>query len=397
MFNWLSQVFAATGLNLRTIGQRKGASAAAVVGIGGVVAVFVAVLSIAEGFKKTLTSTASPDTAIVLRAGADSEMSSGLGRESTQIIKEAKGVLQADGRPVASAELYVIVDLPKKTTGTAANVPMRGVEPGAFAVRDEVEILPGGRRFEPGRNEIIVGQAAANQFSGLEVGTRKRWGQSEWTVVGVFTAGGGLAESEIWCDAKVLQPAYRRGDSFQAVYARLESADAFNTFKDALTKDPRLDVKVIREADYYAEQSRALNEIISRLGTVIVVLMGVGAVFGALLTMYSAVAARTREIATLRAVGFRGGPVAVSVIVESLVLATGGGVVGAAAAYLAFNGYQTATLNWATFSQVSFAFAVTPPLLVLGIFWALVMGTIGGLFPALRAARMPVAAALREQ
>lgn len=396
MFNWLSQVFAVTGLNLRTIGQRKGASAAAVVGIAGVVSVFVAVLSIAEGFKKTLTSTASPDTAIVLRAGADSEMSSGLGRESTQIIKEARGVRVDNGRPVASAELYVIVDLPKRTTGTAANVPMRGIEPAAFVVRDEVEIVEG-RRFEPGRNEIIVGQAAANQFSGLEVGTRQRWGQSEWTVVGVFTAAGGLAESEIWCDAKVLQPAYRRGDSFQAVYARLESAEAFNSFKDALTKDPRLDVKVIREADYYAEQSRALNEIISRLGTVIVVLMGVGAVFGALLTMYSAVAARTREIATLRAVGFRGGPVAVSVVVESLVLATVGGLVGAAAAYLAFNGYQTATLNWATFSQVSFAFAVTPPLLALGIFWALVMGTIGGLFPALRAARMPVASALREQ
>jgi putative ABC transport system permease protein len=231
----------------------------------------------------------------------------------------------------------------------------------------------------------------------LELGTKKRWGQSEWTVVGVFTAGGGLAESEIWCDARVLQPAYRRGDSFQAVYARLESAEAFSTFKDALTKDPRLDVKVVREADYYAEQSRALNQIISRLGTVIVILMGVGAVFGALLTMYSAVSARTREIATLRALGFSGGPVAVSVLAESLVLAVAGGLVGAAAAYLAFNGYQTATLNWSTFSQVSFAFAVTPPLLALGIFWALVMGTIGGLFPAVRAAGLPVAAALREQ
>jgi putative ABC transport system permease protein len=393
----MSQVIAVTGLNLRTVGQRKGASAAAIVGIAGVVAVFVAVLSIAEGFKKTLTSTASPDTAIVLRAGADSEMTSILGRESTQIIKEAKGVHQEEGRPLASAELYVVVDLPKRTTGTAANVPMRGVEPAAFAVRDEVRILPGGRRFEPGRNEIIVGQSAASQFSGLELGTKKRWGQSEWTVVGVFTAGGGLAESEIWCDARVLQPAYRRGDSFQAVYARLESAEAFSTFKDALTKDPRLDVKVVREADYYAEQSRALNQIISRLGTVIVILMGVGAVFGALLTMYSAVSARTREIATLRALGFSGGPVAVSVLAESLVLAVAGGLVGAAAAYLAFNGYQTATLNWSTFSQVSFAFAVTPPLLALGIFWALVMGTIGGLFPAVRAAGLPVAAALREQ
>lgn len=395
MFNWFSQVAAVTWLNLRTIGERRGASLAAIFGVAGVVAVFVAVLSIAEGFRRTMTSTASPDTAIVLRSGSDSEMMSGLGRETTRIIADAPGVRRAAQGPVASAELYVVVDLPKRSTNTDANVPLRGVQPGAFVVRDEIEIIEG-RRFQEGRNEIIAGKAAAAEFAGLEVGNRLRWGQNEWTVVGIFSAKGGLSESEIWCDVGVLQPAYRRGETFQAVYARLESADAFTRFKDTLTADPRLDVKVIREADYYADQSRLLYNIISGLGSIIAVLMAIGAVFGALNTMYSAVASRTREIATLRALGFRSGPVVLSVLAESLVLSLLGGAIGAAVAYFGFNGYQASTLNWASFSQVAFAFAVTPSLLIQGVVYALLMGLIGGLFPAIRAARLPVATALRE-
>lgn len=395
MFNWLSQMVAVTGLNLRTVGQRRGASLAAVVGVAGVVAVFVAVLSMAEGFRRTLTSTASEDTAIVLRSGSDSEMMSGIVRDDTRVIAEAPGVLRGPQGPAASSELYVIVDVPKRSTGTDANVPLRGVQPAAFEVRDEVEIVQG-RRFEPGKTEVIVGQAAAAAFAGLDLGSTMRWGESVWTVVGIFSAGGGLAESEIWCDAGVLQPAYRRGNTFQAVYAKLESPAAFDRFKDTLTTDPRLDVKVVREADYYAEQSQVLYGIITGLGYVIAALMAVGAVFGALNTMYTAVAARTREIATLRALGFRGGPVVVSVMAESLLLALVGGVLGAGLAYLAFDGFQTATMNWASFSQVAFAFAVTPKLLVLGVAAALVMGLLGGLFPAVRAARMPVATALRE-
>jgi putative ABC transport system permease protein len=395
MLNWFSQVLAVTGLNLRTVGQRRGASLAAVVGVAGVVGVFVAVLSMAEGFRRTLTATASQDTAIVLRSGSDSEMMSGLVRDDTRVIAEAPGVLRAGQGPVASAELYVIVDVPKRSTGTDANVPLRGVQPAAFEVRNEVEILQG-RRFEPGKNEVIVGRAAAAEFAGLDLGSRMRWGESEWSVVGIFAAGGGLAESEIWCDAGVLQPAYRRGNSFQSVYAKLESPEAFDRFKDTLTTDPRLDVKVVREADYYAEQSQVLYGIITGLGYVIASLMAVGAVFGALNTMYTAVAARTREIATLRALGFRGGPVVVSVMAESLLLALVGGALGAGLAYLIFDGFQTATMNWASFSQVAFAFAVTPKLLLLGIICALVMGLLGGLFPAVRAARMPVATALRE-
>ncbi len=395
MFNWLSQVAAVTALNLRTLGQRKGASAAAVFGVAGVVAVFVAVLSIAEGFKHAMTASGSPDTALVLRSGCDSEMMSGLGRDETRIIAEAPGVVRAGAGPVASSELFVIVDVPKRSTGTDANVPLRGVQSAAFAVRDEVEIVEG-RVFRPGSNEVIVGKSAAAEFAGLDLGARLRWGESEWRVVGIFTAGGGLPESEIWCDAAVLQPAYRRGSTFQSVYAKLESPQAFDRFKDALTTDPRLDVKVVRETDYYADQSQILYSIITGLGTLIAVLMAFGAVFGALNTMYTAVASRTREIATLRALGFGGGPVVLSVLAESLFLSLLGGAIGAAAAYFAFNGYRAATMNWSSFSQVAFAFQVTPRLLILGTLCSLLVGLIGGLFPAIRAARMPVATALRE-
>ncbi len=396
MFNWLSQVAAVTWVNLRTIPERRGASLATVVGVAGVVIVFVAVFSIAEGVRHALVSTAGADTAVVLRSGSDSEMMSGLQRDVTRLIAEAPGVRRGANGPMASAELYVIVDVPKRSTHTDANVPLRGVQPAAFDVRDEVRILPGGRRFEPGKNEVVVGKMAAAQFAGLDLGNHLRWGQNEWTVVGIFSANGGLAESEIWCDAGVLQPAYRRGSTFQSVYAKLDSPAAFQKFKDALTADPRLDVKVIRESEYYESQSRALISLIRVLGVAITLLMGVGAIFGALNTMYAAVATRIREIATLRALGFRAGPVVLSVLTESLLLALAGGLVGAVIAYSAFNGFQTSTLNWSTFSQLSFAFTVTPELLVWGLGSALVMGVIGGVFPALRAARLPVATALRE-
>jgi putative ABC transport system permease protein len=304
-------------------------------------------------------------------------------------------VRRVGGAPLASAELFVIVDIPKRSTGTDANVPLRGVQPGAFDLRGQVRIVQG-RMFEPGRNELIAGVGAVNQFAGLELGNRLRWGESEWTVVGYFSSGGTLSESELWCDARVLQPAYRRGNTFQSVYARLEDDVAFNEFKDALTTDPRLDVKVMRESDYFSEQAETLHLIITGLGFFVAILMGIGAVFGAVLTMYSAVSARTREIATLRALGFSAGPVVLSVLAESLLLATVGGVVGGLAAYLAFNGYRAATLNWDSFSQVAFSFLVTPKLMALGLASALVMGVLGGLLPAYRAARLPVATALRE-
>ncbi|MFN2444947.1 MAG: ABC transporter permease [Vicinamibacterales bacterium] len=394
MLNWLSQIVAVTAVNLRSLPQRLGSSAVAVIGIGGVVIVFVATLSIAQGFRAAMTAAGDPRTAIIMRAGSDTEMSSIITRENVQIVKDAPGVVRAS-TPLASGELFVIVNHPKKSTGTDANVPLRGVEPAAFEVREEVRIVEG-RRFEPGRNEIIAGRAAARQFAGLEVGRTVRWGENTWTVVGIFEAGGGIAESEIWCDAGVLQPAYRRGSTFQAVYAKLESAEAFQGFKDALTGDPRLDVQVVRETDYYAEQSTVLTQLITTLGFAIASLMGIGAVFGAVNTMYSAVATRTREIATLRALGFGGGPVVLSVLAESAVLALIGGVLGGLAAWAIFDGYQTATMNWQSFSQVAFAFRVTPQLLAQGLLYALVMGLVGGLLPAVRAARLPVVTALRE-
>lgn len=392
---WLSQVATVTWLNLKNIPQRLGSSLVAMAGIAGVVAIFLAVLSIGEGFKRAMTGAGSPDTAVVLRSGATSEMTSGFGGDQARLITEAPGVLRGDGGSLASPELYVVIGLPKRTSGTDANVPLRGVGPEAFGVREEVKIVSG-RNFEPGKQEVIAGQAAAAQFEGLTVGSVHRWGENQWTVVGIFTAGGALSESELWCDAKVLQPAYRRGNSYQSVFAKLESAEAFDRFKDALTTDPRLNVTVERETDFYAEQSRVLTSLIKRLGSGIAFIMGIGAVFGAVLTMYTAVASRTREIATLRALGFSRGPVVISVLLEAMLLGLAGGLVGGGLAYLAFNGFQTSTLNWNSFSQVAFSFAVTPALLTQGIFYALAIGLVGGLFPAIRAANLPVATALRE-
>jgi putative ABC transport system permease protein len=296
---------------------------------------------------------------------------------------------------VASAELYVIIDLPKKSTNTAANVPMRGVDRTAMLVRDEASIIDG-RMFEFGTNEIIVGRGANGQFAGLTVGNELRSGQNSWKVVGIFESDGGLYETEIWCDARVLQGAYRRGNTYQTVLARLDSTESFDSFRDWLTSNPQVNVQVRRETEYYAAQSRALSTLIQGVGFGIAALMGIGAVFGAILTMYTAVSTRAREIATLRALGFNSTSVVVSVLAESLALAAIGGVIGGLIAYVAFNGYQTSTMNFQTFSQVAFAFRVTPQLLVLGLMYALLMGLVGGLFPAIRAARLPIPSALRE-
>jgi putative ABC transport system permease protein len=394
LLNWLSQVGAVTMLNLRTLGQRRGSSLTTVFGVAGVVTVVVALLSIAEGFRITLASTGSPDTVVVLRGGAEAEMMSGISRADSRIIADAPGLLRSAQGPDTSAELYVIVDVPKRSTGTAANVPLRGVQPAAFLIRKDLRILSG-RRFEPGRNEVIVGNAAEQEFAGLGVGSTLHMGENNWQVVGTFSTGGTVSDSEIWADADVVMPAYRR-QMFQSVHAKLDSPQSFNRFKDALTTDPRLDVKVIREGDYYAEQSRTLTTLITVMVFVIGIPMSIGAVFGALLTMYSAVASRTREIATLRALGFGGGPVVISVLTEALLLAIAGGVIGGAAAYLTFNGFRAATLNWQTFSQVAFAFRVTPGLLLLAVLTTLPMGLVGGIFPAIRATRMAVSSALRE-
>ena len=393
---WLTETLAVLALNLRTIPERLGSSAVAVVGIAGVVVVFVSVLSIATGFSSAMAGSGSPSRALVMRSGADGELTSGLDGDAVDIIKQAPGIRRNGQTPLASAELYVIIDLPKKATpDKPANVPMRGIEPAGMSAREELSIAQG-RMFEFGTNEVIVGRGANGQFVGLNVGDTIVSGQNRWNVVGVFEADGAVSETEIWTDARGLQGAYRRGNTFQSLLAQLESEDAFTAFRDWLTANPQLNVQIRRENEYYAGQSQALTTLIRTIGYGIAGLMGIGAVFGAILTMYTAVATRAREIATLRALGFNTSSVLVSVLGESLALGALGGTIGGLAAYLAFNGYQTSTMNFQTFSQVAFAFRVTPGLLLTGLVYALAMGFIGGLFPAIRAARLPIPTALRE-
>ena len=393
---WLSQTLAVLALNLRTIPQRLSSSAVAIIGIAGVVVVFVSVLSIAAGFSAAMQQSGSPDRALVMRSGADSEMTSGLGGPEVDIVKQAPGIRRDGQTPLVTAELYVIIDLPKKSApDTPANVPLRGIEPTAMKVREEVSIVAG-RMFTFGTTEVIVGRGASAQFQSLEVGNTIVSGQNRWQVVGMFEADGGVAETEVWIDSRVLQGAYRRGNSYQSVLARLDSSDSLTAFSDWLGSNPAVNVMIRRENEYYAGQSRALTTLIQVVGYSIAALMGIGAIFGAILTMYTAVATRAREIATLRALGFNTSSVLVSVLGESIALGFIGGVIGGLAAYFAFNGYQTSTMNFQTFSQVAFAFRVTPQLLTTGIVYALIMGLVGGLFPAIRAATLPIPSALRE-
>ena len=391
----LSQIVAVSSVNLRSIRQRLGSSTVAIIGIAGVVVVFLGVLSIAEGFRAAMAGVGDPQTVIVMRAGSDTEMTSGLSGDTARLIMDTPGIARNERGAIASPELFVIVGHPTKKDPSDANVPLRGVSSGALGVRPEIKIVEG-RMFTEGTNEIVVGQAASRQFANLTVGSETKWGQNRWKVVGIFAASGSAAESEIWCDARVLQPAYQRGNSYQSVYARLESAEGFQAFKDALTSNPQLSVTAIREPDYFAAQSDVLNSIITTIGYLIAGLMGIGAVFGAVNTMYTAVASRTREIATLRALGFGNFPVVFSVLSEAVALSLVGGVIGGLVAWIAFDGYQTSTMNFQSFSQVAFAFAVTPKLLMTALVYALLMGLVGGMLPAIRAARLPVVTALRE-
>ncbi len=391
----IRQIFAVTMLNLRNLPQRYASSAVAVVGVAAVVLVFAAVLSMARGFERTMLSAGSDDTAIIMRSGSTSELNSGLSYEQVLVMENAPGVLKNGDRPITSAELYAVVDVRKRANESEANVPFRGVQLGAMDVRDNIELIEG-RMFEPGRNEIIVGRSAQQEFIGLDVGSTIRFGQTEWSVVGTFSDGGSASESELWTDVRVLQDAYRRGNSFQSVRVKLESADSLAVLEQALADDPRVDVDVQTERDYYSTQADGLTQFIKLVGYPLTFLMAIGAVFGALNSMYSSVSVRGKEIATLRALGFGPFPVLVSTIVESTILALAGGIIGGAVAFLVFNGFQVSTLNGASFSQVVFNFAVTPDLLLQGLYAALIIGVVGGLFPAIRAARLPVAQALRE-
>jgi putative ABC transport system permease protein len=351
-------------------------------------------LAMANGFRATLVSSGSPRNAIVRRAGADSEMVSTIALEQLRVIEDAAGVARDEQGPLVSGEVVVVAAFPLARTNTPANVQVRGVSPRVLQVRDSVRVTAG-RFFRPGLAELIVGRNAVKTYSGFTLGSVVRFGGGNWTVVGLFDAGGSAFDSEIWCDANVLNQVYQRPTNiFQSVTARLESPSALTAFKDALTADPRLSVQVDRETEYYRKQSEQITSLIRIMGFLVATVMAIGAVFAALNTMYSAVAERSREIATMRALGFGGRTVVFSFVVESLFIALAGGLLGCLAV-LPMNGLTTGTINWQTFSHLAFAFRITPALLAQGILFALLMGIVGGVPPAVRAARRPVAAALR--
>jgi putative ABC transport system permease protein len=390
---WLLQIKEITWMGLTTIPQRLGSTLVIVVGIAGVVGVLIALLAMGEGFQAVLAQAGRVDEAIVLRKGADAEINSGLSREDAVLITQGPGVLRnPEGKPIASAEVVVVVNLPKKSSGSDANVELRGVGPLVWLLRANSRIVEG-RAFESGKRELTVGKGATSEFAGLALGATIRLGLQDWRVVGIF-ASSDAHESELWGDAEVVQGAYSR-NAYQSVTLKLTDADAFDTLKAALSTDPRLTVDVQRTRDYYATQSEDLTRLIRILGVAVAAIMAVGAVFGALNTMYTAVSARSREIATLRAIGFSASPVVMAVMLESALLALLGGLIGAGVSWFLFDKYTVSTLG-ANFSQVVFAFKVSPQLIGNGLLWALVIGLVGGLFPALAAARLPVTIALRE-
>ena len=395
MVNALRQMLAITSMNLRTVPTRWASSLVIVVGIAGVVTVMVALLALAQGFSSTLQRTGHADRAIILRGGANGELSSSLTTERAQIVATMPGIAQLNGVAAASPELYLVADVPKRANGSAANLPLRGMTPLGVTLRPEVKILQG-RMFKPGKAELIAGRGAANQFMGLDLGAKIKLRDATLEVVGIFSADGGGHESEVWMDLPVVQDLFRGPGVISSLRIAARSPSDIAMLKQSIEADRRLDMTVTDEQTYYGKQSERLTALITGFGYAVAVIMGIGALFAALNTMFSAVSARTIEIATLRALGFGGMPVMMSVVVEAMMLAASGGAIGGLIAYLGFNGSTVSTLNQASFSQVAFDFAVTPALITKGITIALVLGLIGGLMPAWRAASLPVTAALRR-
>lgn len=387
------QTSAITGLNLKSIPDRWGPSLVIVIGLAGVVAVFTALLAMVAGFESTLKSTGSTDVAIIMRGGSDAELNSGLPRDQGTLIKQAPGIRKdTDGQPLASAEMMFIAEIAKKGDKSGSNVTVRGVEPKGVKLRPQLKLVEG-RLFETGKRELIVGNGVAQQFDGAKVGQTLRFRGSDWNVVGIF-ASGDANDSELWCDVEVAQTTFNR-QGYSSLRAALDGPNGLQTLKDALSADPRLAVDVSTELDYYSGQTRQFRQQIGFLAGVVTFIMALGAIFAALNSMYAAVATRSREIATLRAIGFGGLPVVLSVMIESLVLALIGGALGAVIAYLLFNNFSVSTLGQ-NFTQVVFAFKVTPALVIRGLIIAVVIGMVGGFLPAIRAARLPVTTALRE-
>lgn len=389
----LRQIAAVTLINVKSIPQRFWLSLSTVVAVALVVVVLLSFLAMADGFQRTLTSSGAEDVAIMLRGGSQAELNSTVTRDQVRLIEDGPGIARsADGKPLVSAELYLVVDGIKRSSQTKANLPLRGIGQEGAAVRKGIRIVEG-RMFNPGANEIVVGKALLREFQGFEINRTVAFAATRWTVVGVFEAGGSVFESEIWADLPVVQSLFKRTNWVQTVRARLESKAALDTLRRFIDEDPRLKLDVKTEAAYFAEQASQTSDLIQKLGWPLAIAMALGALAGALNTMYSSVAARAVEIATLRAIGFGGLPAFVGTLAESLLLAALGGIVGAAATYLAFDGFSASTLG-GSFTQVVFSFSLSPALIAQGVMLALVVGLAGGLFPAIRAARMPIVAGL---
>jgi putative ABC transport system permease protein len=390
----LQQIVAVVTMNLYSLPQRLGASLVIVIGIAGVVGVLICILAMAVGFARTVAGTGRADRVIVLANGAISESLSNIPREAALNIINGPGIRKdAAGQPIASAEVLAQIQRPRKGSVKPINVTLRGVGATEALLRPEIRIIEG-RMFRPAVHELIVGRNAQREYSGLEVGSHLSFQNGDWQVVGIFDSGRGDShDAEIMADAETLLSAYQR-NWFQSVTALLERPESFDQLKLALNEDPTLHVDALRESEYFATQSNSLGTLLKAIGYFVGGLMAVGALFGALNVMYATVSARTIEIATLRAIGFGPGPVVISVLAEALLLALAGAVVGALMAWIFFDGHTTSIVSGSQ-TQLAFAFAVTPGLIVVGIIWALLIGFVGGLMPAIRAARVPVATALR--
>lgn len=387
------QVRAVTLMNLKSVPLRLGTSLVIVIGIAGVVGVLVSVLAMSTGMVKTMKNSGRDDRVVVLRNGSTSETGSVIARNAARLILDSAGVKRdAVGNPIGSAESLRLLSLYTRGDNTEVNVVLRGVGPQVAALRPEFKLIEG-RMFKPAVNEVIVGRAAARLYKGVAIGEKIITRNATWTVVGVYSSGGDSHESEAMADTETLLSAEKRG-GYQSVTVMLESPAAFQKFKDALTSNPALAVDVTSEREYFAQRSKSISRVISVVAYVVGGIMAIGAIFGALNTMYSAVSARLREIATLRAIGFGATAMVVSVLAEALLLAGIGGAIGAALAWLFFNGHSVSTGGAGT-GQLIFELSVSPQLVIVGILWACAIGLLGGLFPAVRAARLPVATALR--
>ena len=393
--SWLNQIIAVTVMNLKTVLERSGSSLVVVIGIAGSVAVMVSLLAMANGLNSTIASTGDEGRAIILREGSDQELSSGISMQDIKIIENSPGIKDLEGEPMIAGEIFTIIDLMKKGTDETSNLPLRGVQDMSFAIRPEFKIIEG-VNFQPGTGQVIVGKGAADQYQGLNVGNEIDIRNSKWKVVGIFSTEGDVHESEVWADLTYTQGAFRRGASASVAIVRLEEKESLNDLGIFVENDPRLKLKVERQSDFYNNQSSGASSVINAFGYTVAVIMAIGALFASLNTMYSAVSTRLVEIGTLRAIGFQGSSVLCALMLESMILALFGGLLGSGIAYLVFNGYTVSTLAGGSFSQTSFAFTVTADIVRQGLILALVVGTFGGILPAWKASRQDITEALRS-